>query len=338
VSDPSERDVIEKERRPPSPPSLRLLIADDDPISGGILLRTVHNWGFETVRASDGAEAWQRLLDPEIRLAILDWEMPEANGPDLCRRIRENPKKLYTYIILLTSRDNPEDIIAGLGAGADDYMTKPVKLLELRARLQTGRRVIDLEDKLLDHQKRLYELATKDGLTKLWNRRTILQFLSDELAHAERTNLPASAIMIDVDHFKTINDTWGHQAGDKVLITLARRLKRQVRPYDRIGRYGGDEILMVLPHCDVKDTAIIAERIRKACAREPVRWEGRPLDFTVSIGVASTEGRRRPTVDRLIQAGDQALYEAKRMGRDRVVEAEWEPARRKGFARSVRKK
>jgi two-component system cell cycle response regulator len=338
VINPSERDVIEKERVPPSPPSVRLLIADDDPISSGILLRTVRHWGFETMPASDGAEAWRLLQDPGIRLAILDWEMPEANGPDLCRRIRDNPKKLYTYIILLTSRDNQEDIIAGLEAGADDYMTKPVKLQELRARLQTGRRVIDLEDKLLDNQKRLYDLATKDGLTKLWNRRTILQFLSDELAYAERTDAPASAIMIDVDHFKTINDTCGHQAGDKVLVTLARRLKQHVRPYDRIGRYGGDEILIVLPNCGAKDAVIIAERLRKGCIRKPARHYGRPLGFTLSIGVASTEGCRNPTVDRLIQAGDQALYEAKRMGRDRVVKAERKPARRKGPARNVRKK
>jgi diguanylate cyclase (GGDEF)-like protein len=284
------------------------------------------------VSASNGAEAWRRLQEPGIRLAILDWEMPEANGPDLCRRIRENPKRRYTYIILLTSRDNPEDIIAGLGAGADDYMTKPVKLQELQARLQTGRRIIDLEDKLLGDRKRLYDLATKDGLTKLWNRRTILQFLSDELAHAERMGASTSVVMIDVDHFKTINDTCGHQAGDKVLAVFAQHLKRNVRPYDRIGRYGGDEILVVFPNCSGKDTAMIAERLRKDGIRKPACLNGQPLDITLSVGVASTEGRMRPTVDRLIQTVDQALYEAKRMGRDRVVEAKWKPARRKGPA------
>lgn len=337
MNDPIKDGSDKKERASSSPQSLRLLIADDDPISSGILLKAARNWGFETVPVSDGAEAWRQLQEPGIRLAILDWEMPKANGPDLCRRIRGNSKKLYTYIVLLTSRDNREDIIAGLEAGADDYMIKPVKLQEMRARLQTGRRILDLEDKLVESQKRLYELATKDSLTKLWNRRTILQFLSDELAHTERTGASTSAIMIDVDHFKMINDTCGHQAGDKVLSTLAQRLQRDVRPYDRVGRYGGDEIFVVLPNCGRKDAALIAERLRQSCVRKPVRWEGRSLGFALSIGVAATESCGRPTVDRLIQAGDEALYEAKRMGRDRVVVAECKPARRKGTARGVRK-
>jgi diguanylate cyclase (GGDEF)-like protein len=320
-----------------SPPQ-RILVAEDDSISLRILLRTLQTWGFETVPASNGAEAWRLLQDPEIRLAVLDWEMPEADGPELCRRIRANSKKHYTYIILLTSRDNPQDIIAGLEAGADDYMIKPVKFPELRARLQTGRRVIGLEDRLLESQKRLYDLATKDGLTRLWNRRTILQFLGDELAHGERTRTPASIIMMDVDHFKAINDTCGHLAGDKVLATLARRLEKQVRPYDRIGRYGGDEILIVLPNCGRKDAAAVAERLRAECVRKPARLNRQPLGFTLSLGVASTEGSKRPTTDRLIQAGDQALYEAKRTGRDRVVEAAPKQARGKGADRVSGKK
>lgn len=303
----------------PPPNSLRILIAEDDPISSRIMHKTIQGWGFETLAAGKGSEAWKGLQDPKIRLAILDWEMPEADGPDLCRRIRKEAKENYTYIILLTSRDDPQDIIAGLEAGADDYMTKPVKFLELKARLQTGRRIVELEDKLLESQKRLFELATKDGLTSLWNRRTILQFLSDMLSQGTRQKTPTSVIMMDIDFFKIINDTCGHQAGDKVLANLAVRLQDHVRPYDRIGRYGGDEILIVLPDCGIKAAAKISERLRKGCVRKPVRFKRQPIGFTLSIGCASTENLIRPTIERLIRASDQALLEAKRLGRDRVV-------------------
>jgi diguanylate cyclase (GGDEF)-like protein len=323
-----KRDLLLPFSPPPAPPSsLRILIAEDDPISSRIMNKTVQGWGFGTVPAGNGSEAWKGLQDPKIRLAILDWEMPEANGPDLCRRLRSKTNENYTYIILLTSRDDPQDIIAGLEAGADDYMTKPVKFQELKARLQTGRRIVELEDKLLNSQKRLFELATKDGLTGLWNRRTILQFLSDALSQGVRQKTPTGVIMMDVDYFKAINDTCGHQAGDKVLTTLAARLQEHIRPYDRIGRYGGDEFIIVLPDCGIKAAANIAERLRDGCIRKPARFKGQPLGFTLSIGCAATENMTRPTAERLIRAGDQALYEAKRSGRDRVIIAP--PARKR---------
>jgi diguanylate cyclase (GGDEF)-like protein len=247
--------------------------------------------------------------------------MPGADGPELCRRVRAEGKTNYTYIILLTARSAPGDIIAGLSAGADDYMTKPLQFQELRARLQTARRIVELEDKLLDSQKRLYELAIKDGLTRLWNRRTVIQFLEDELARGRRIGTTTSVIMIDVDHFKAINDTCGHQAGDAVLATLAARLAKRVRPYDRIGRYGGDEFLIVLPDCAAPDGVRIAERLRNHGIRKAARLKGVSLGFTISIGCASSAGMARATAERLIHAGDQALYEAKRLGRDCVVSA-----------------
>jgi two-component system cell cycle response regulator len=317
--------------KPPAPP--RVLIADDDPVSNRIMTKTLESWGLDAVSARNGAEAWKGLQDPHVRLALLDWEMPEVDGPEVCRRVRAAAGKRYTYIILLTSRDKNEDIITGLEAGADDYMVKPVKLQELKARMQTGRRIIELEDKLLQSQKRLYDLATKDSLTKLWNRRTILQFLEDELALGRRTGSPISLIMIDADNFKTINDTCGHQAGDKVLVAIASRLQKQVRPYDRIGRYGGDEILIVLPNCSLADAAGIAERLRLECVRKPALFNRQPLGFTLSLGVASSENRARPTADRIIQTCDLALYQAKRLGRNRVVRFEPGPLRRKKGAR-----
>jgi two-component system cell cycle response regulator len=318
------------------PGTLRVLIADDDPVSRRILNQYVRQWGFEPVQAVNGTEAWAPLEDPATRLALLDWEMPGADGPALCRRLRAEAKPKYTYIILLTARDDPGDIIEGLRAGADDNMTKPNKIQELRARLQTGRRIVELEDKLLDSQKRLYDLATKDGLTGLWNRRTIIQFLDDEVAQGGRTNRPTSVIMIDIDDFKAVNDSCGHQAGDKILSTLAARLGRCVRPYDRVGRYGGDEILVVLPNCGAAAAFGVAERLRRACVRKPARHKNRPLGFTISIGCACSEGLARPSSDRLIHAGDQALYEAKRLGRDRVIAAEPAPGASRKRARHAR--
>jgi two-component system, cell cycle response regulator len=321
--------------KPALPP--RVLVADDDPVSSRILTKSIEEWGWEAVTARNGREAWRALQNPRLRLALLDWEMPEADGLELCRRVRAGGGKRYTYIILLTSRDRSEDVIAGLEAGADDYMVKPVKFQELKARLQTGRRIIDLEDKLLQSQRRLLDLATKDGLTKLWNRRTILQFLEDELSHGTRAVTPTSLIMMDVDNFKTINDTCGHQAGDKVLSALAVRLQKQVRPYDRIGRYGGDEILIVLPNCGLDHAAAIAERLRRDVIRKPAKHGSQILGFTLSLGVSSSENRPRPTADKIISAGDQALYEAKRLGRDRVIRFEPSPPRRKGSSRAARK-
>ncbi len=302
-----------------APTLLRVLIADDDPISSRIVQKAVRDWEFEAVPATNGSEAWTRLREPDIRLALLDWMMPGMSGPELCQRLRAEAKTKYTYIILLTSRDSHLDIIAGLEAGADDYMTKPVQIEELKARLMTGRRIVELEDKLLASQKRLYDLATKDSLTKLWNRRTVLQFLEDELAHGARQASTTSVIMLDIDHFKSVNDTCGHLAGDRVLTTLAARLQKQVRTYDRIGRYGGDEILIVLPECGLDVSSRIAERLRTACVEKPARFRGQPLGFTLSVGCASTENMSRPTSDRLIYAVDQALYMAKRLGRDRVA-------------------
>jgi two-component system, cell cycle response regulator len=299
----------------------RILIADDDPVSSRILDRSVREWGFKAIHAANGSAAWSILKDDRTRLALLDWEMPEADGPELCRRIRAEAKANYTYIILLTARDDPRDIVAGLKAGADDYMTKPLKFQELRARLQTGQRIVELEDKLLEAQKRLYDLAAKDGLTGLWNRRTIIQFLDNALAHGQRASTPTSIIMIDVDHFKSINDTCGHQAGDKVLTVLSSRLDHSVRPYDRIGRYGGDEILVVLPDCSLESAAAIAGRLRLRCIRKPAQFARASIGFTLSLGCASSEGIAHPSADRLILAGDQALYEAKRLGRDQIIAA-----------------
>ncbi|MGB8952400.1 MAG: diguanylate cyclase [Candidatus Aminicenantales bacterium] len=301
---------------------MKVLLAEDDVISCKILERNINKWGYEVAITQNGKEAWKALQNHSLRLAIVDWMMPEMDGVELCQKIRQAQKPKYTYIILLTARDNQQDIIEGLQAGADDYMTKPVNFLELKARLQTGRRIIELEDKLLESQGKLYELATQDSLTGLWNRATIMQFLQEELEHSSREDYAVSIILLDIDFFKKINDTHGHHTGDLVLKKATSCLKKHVRPYDRIGRYGGDEMLIVLPHCSKKNVARIAERLRYQCSKANVRTTKGPLSLTLSLGCASSEDFVHPTVHSLILAGDNALYKAKNQGRNCVAISE----------------
>jgi diguanylate cyclase (GGDEF)-like protein len=318
-----------------------ILIAEDDLISSRILEKNLRTWGYDTTVAVNGTQAWEALRAPQTRLALLDWMMPGTEGPELCRRIRALNKSNYTYIILLTSRDGNQDVIEGLEAGADDFMTKPVNFSELKARLQTAGRIIALEDKLLESQKRLFELATRDSLTGIWNRATILRFLAEELNHGARENYPISTIMIDVDYFKRVNDTCGHPIGDKLLSRVSVALEKHVRPYDKVGRYGGDEFLIVLPNCSLFQVSLVAERIRAACGKMKIRTAGKTVNPTLSLGCASSECFRRPGIGRMIKESDRALYQAKSAGRNRVelcAEIEHASLRKKEKPSATRKK
>jgi len=296
-----------------------ILIVDDDRTTCRLLEKNIRRWGYNTVLVQTGKEAWHDLSSGEVRMAILDWVIPEIDGAELCRMVRRKNGPLYTYLILLTNRDHPQDIVDGLLAGADDYMTKPVNFMELRARLQTGQRIIDLEDRLLESQERLLELAEKDSLTSLWNRATILRFLQEELERATRVGYPISVLMLDIDHFKKINDSGGHKAGDKVLQTLAAGLKRCIRPNDKIGRYGGDEMLVILSNCTLRHVAQVAERLRADWAGKEIRIAGSSFALTLSIGCTSSECFSELTPDELILASDRALYQAKQSGRNLVA-------------------
>jgi diguanylate cyclase (GGDEF)-like protein len=325
-----------KKRSPKKP--IKVLIAEDDRVCSRILDKRLRQWGYQTLLAKNGSEAWRALQKPGQRLALLDWMMPKIAGVELCRRIRQISKPNYTYIILLTAKDQTQDVIKGLQAGADDYMTKPVNFLELHARLQTGRRIIQLEDHLLETQKRLYELSTRDNLTALWNRATILQFLEEELEQGAREKSPTSAIMLDVDEFKMTNDSFGHLAGDSVLRSVADSLAGNVRIYDKVGRYGGDEFLVVLPNCTLRNALKIAERLRAGCAKKKIRAPGGSISVTLSLGCASSESRDRLPVDRLIWDCDRALYQAKRWGRNRVAQPNHSPESRKGTSHGKKTK
>jgi diguanylate cyclase (GGDEF)-like protein len=298
---------------------MKILVAEDDRVSLRILEKNIRDWGYDIVVAANGDQALQKIGRENVRLAILDWMMPGINGLEICKHIRQNNGSNYIYIILLTSRDRSQDILEGLESGADDYMTKPVNFLELRARLKTGRRIIELEDKLLESNRKLKDLASRDSLTSLWNRANIMRFLEENLERGKREKQPVSTIMVDIDDFKRTNDTCGHLAGDIVLIQVAKQLERCLRKYDKIGRYGGDEMLVVLPGCGLKAAGEIAERLRLAVAGEKVRIPAGELEISVTLGCSSSADLSRPTPEALVQASDAALYRGKKQGKNCVV-------------------
>jgi len=308
---------------------MKILIAEDDQISSRILQKNIENWGYKAVLARSGQAAWEALQDEELRLSILDWMMPGMDGVEVCRKIRHRKKYKYTYIILLSARDRKQDIIAGLSSGADDYMTKPVNFLELRARLQTGKRIIDLEDKLLVIQTQLKDIASRDGLTKIWNRSEISKFLSEELERGLREKKPTGVVLLDLDHFKKINDFYGHAIGDQALLQVVSRLKRKIRKSDKIGRYGGDEIIIILPNCGLDEIKKVGERLRLAVGKIGIRTDLDTVPVTVSAGCATSELPGTASADKLIKVADGALLKAKGRGRNCVVVAgqDREPAR-----------
>ena len=212
--------------------------------------------------------------------------MPNLNGIDLCRLVRERASSPYQYILLVTAKDDKQDLVRGLEAGADDYLSKPFDRDELRARLRTGRRILTLQDEQLKAREELRLQATHDGLTGTWNRNAILDLLHREYELAARSGSTIGVIMLDVDHFKQVNDTYGHLAGDHVLVEAARRMQQAVRSYDLVGRYGGEEFLVVSPDCDREQIQICAERIRSAMAEQPVLALDSRIAITVSAGTA----------------------------------------------------
>jgi diguanylate cyclase (GGDEF)-like protein len=301
---------------------MRILVAEDECVTQRILQGLLRNWGDEALMVSDGLAAWQILdSDTAPRLAILDWMMPGLDGLEICQRLRRLEHRPYTYVLLLTSRNEGDDLIRALEAGADDYLTKPVNHSELRARLQTGRRILGLQEQLLAAQEELRRKASHDGLTGMWNRGAVLDILERELIHGAREGVPLSVIMCDLDHFKRVNDSLGHLAGDAVLYEAAVRLRGALRQSDWIGRYGGEEFLAVLPNCDLAEGTRTAERLRDAISTVPFAIDDEPLSLTISLGVAATDGKRSPPMNHLLYAADAALLRAKRGGRNRVEQS-----------------
>lgn len=305
---------------------MRVLIADDSVVSRHLLEASVRKWGYEAVVACDGDEAW-RILQGENppALAVLDWMMPGMTGLDLCRLIRQQDHEPYTYILLLTSKGLKEDLLTGMDAGADDYVIKPFDSNELQVRLRAGSRIVSLQSQLLAAREALREQATHDALTKLWNRSYILEQFARDLARAEREHGSVGVVLVDIDHFKSINDTHGHITGDAVLREAARRMQASIRPYDSLGRYGGEEFLLLLPGCNDECTVMHAERMRHVLRSEPMLLNEQSITLTASFGTTTAHGGSRCTPEALIRIADETLYEAKRRGRDCVVHT---PSRR----------
>ncbi len=284
-----------------------------------ILQSWLQNWGHEVLIAENGARAWDILQQEQPpELLILDWIMPEVDGTELCRRIRGQQRSRYQYILLVTGKNDRQDVVRGLDARADDYLTKPFDRDELRARLRVGKRILDLQDSLIHAREELRFQATHDVLTGLWNRGALMELLNHELDRSRRANAPTAVLMLDLDHFKRINDTYGHLAGDAVLKEAAQRLTRAIRSYDCAGRYGGEEFLVVLPGCDRGQTQNTAERIRSEIGGSPVLAAGAKISFTASIGATVADGGSCSPAE-ILAAADTALYEAKNAGRDRTV-------------------
>jgi two-component system, cell cycle response regulator len=297
----------------------RVLVAEDDVLFRKILQSWLRAWGYNVALAEDGTKAWAILQEenpPE--LLILDWMMPGIDGTELCRRIRDRQRGPYQYILLVTARDDKQDHVRGLDAGADDYLTKPFDRSELRARLRVGRRILTLQDDLIRAREELRFQATHDVLTTLWNRGALLDLLQCELQRATRCGHTTGVLMLDLDHFKNINDTYGHLAGDVVLKEVANRISRTIRAYDLVGRFGGEEFLVVLPECDKRELEVTSDRIRAAIGNAPIAAASTEITVTTSIGgtVAATGMTEEKEV---LGTADSALYRAKDAGRNRTV-------------------
>jgi len=297
---------------------MKILIADDEAVSLRMLQKTLVRAGYEVTAVSDGRKAVEELCRPEgPRLALLDWVMPQLDGPAVCRTVRRKRSQRHVYLVLLTSKNSKEDIVEGLESGADDYLTKPFDPGELKARLNTGMRILELEDNLLEARENMRYKATHDSLTSLLNRGTILELLAGELNRKQRDKHPISIVLGDLDHFKLVNDTYGHILGDEVLREVARRMLGSVRSYDFVGRYGGEEFLVVLNNCCAVETAVDrAEEIRKAIGDSPVRTTQGPVPITMSLGVSISRPSDTLPLEEILCEVDGALYAAKSAGRN----------------------
>ena len=305
---------------------MTILLAEDSAFYRRMIAEHLNEWGFGFVSARDGKEAWKLLAKPDApRLALLDWVLPEIEGIELCRRLRNRPEgEPYTYAILLTAKSQKQEMLEAMEAGADDFLAKPFDPPELKARLLVGKRIVELQEKLVSANEALHFAASHDSLTRIWNRAEILAFLRRELARVRRDATPLGIVMVDVDHFKKINDKFGHQTGDLVLQELAKRFSAGLREYDGVGRFGGEEFLLVIPGCNLATAVRRANDIRASISRTPIPCAPGTTGVTVSMGVAVASASE--TTESVLQRADIALYQAKHNGRNRVESSNEIPA------------
>jgi diguanylate cyclase (GGDEF)-like protein len=305
---------------------VRIFVVDDHPDNVEIINARLSSRGFVIETASNGEEALRMVRENPPQLILLDVMMPIMDGYEVCRRIKQDASLPYIPIILVTARDSTQDKVEGLDAGADDYLTKPINFPELEARVRSMLRIKRLQDEL-DQKNRELELANKrlrklsitDGLTDLFNHRHIHELLHEEFERTRRSGEPLAVAMLDLDRFKLVNDTYGHPTGDVILYETARILRETAREIDMVGRYGGEEFVVILPGTDEEAAAQFAERVREAVSEYVFRDEANEVKMTVSGGVASFPGTDIDHPDVLIKRADEALYAAREGGRNRIV-------------------
>jgi diguanylate cyclase (GGDEF)-like protein len=296
-----------------------VLVVEDDPVYRHAVQHLLAGKGYEVESLTDGCQGVAKACAPDApRILILDWMLPGLDGPEICRQVRQRGPEYYQYILLLTSRNQTADIVEGLEAGADDYLLKPPDAHELVARIQVGERILRLHDSLVQAQESLRFQATHDVLTGLWNRRALMDLLKAEFERAARRAAPISVFMADIDCFKRINDEHGHLVGDVVLQQVAHRLSQAVRPYDLIGRYGGEEFVIAASELGAGGACEMAERLREEVSATAINCEGKSVPATISVGVATATPRPQCWIEKLVQRADAAMYLAKRNGRNRV--------------------
>lgn len=304
---------------------MKILVADDDRVSQRLLQVLLKKWGHETLLAGDGIETLKIMESSDSpMIVLLDWEMPGMDGIEVCRRIRSQNTASPPYIIFITAKDGSVDMVRGLESGASDFIRKPFKKEELKARIGVGIRTVNLQEELVKAHRMMEQIAMYDPLTETFNRRAMMDIIPREISRVKRENRLLSLGLLDIDHFKKINDTHGHDAGDAALVEFACATRESIRRYDTVCRWGGEEFLVLAPYQDESaDESVVNpvfERIRTAAEKLVVHVEGQAIRFTVSIGVAITSGDDSPAA--LVKRADEALYTAKNTGRNRVIYAD----------------
>jgi len=302
---------------------MRVLVADSDPQRLRQLESWLGKWGYEVRSVRGGVEAWGALeAEKGSTVVILAWRMNGLHGIDVCRKLRLHPDLPSAYVLLVSEGRGKEDLLDGVNAGADDFLFSPLDVVETKARVRTGARIAEVEQALRASQDALRVQTTRDAITGSWNHASIVELLQRERERARRKSGSVGVVLADLDEFRRVNETLGHPIGDEVLREAARRMNSSVRPYDAVGRFGGEEFLIVLPGSDGLGALTVAERIREAFANRPVHTSAGPVPLTLSLGAAAEGGEAAGDATALLQAADSALKRAQETGRNRATLAD----------------
>jgi diguanylate cyclase (GGDEF)-like protein len=298
---------------------LTVLVIEDHPDQRELLAIVLQREGYRVITAANGLEALEKLENENVQIALSDIMMPKMDGFELIKRIRSNSSLKSIYVILITARIQEGDRVRGLDLGADDYITKPFSFSELLARVRVGSRVVH-------YQQHLEYQTQVDSLTGLYNRRAFEKKIHEEFERSKRYHNPLSLLILDIDNFKTINDTYGHHGGDAVLVKISETLREKTRQSDFPCRYGGEEFVLVLPETDQENALQVASKIHDSIRACAFGTAVRPFSLTVSIGVSSTSSKFYSDWQQMVNDADQALYLAKNTGKDRIET--WDPEKK----------